>query len=139
MSSRDALTVLLVEDDDGHARLAEKSLRRSDFGVTIVRATNGEQALDFVRGEGIHRGQSRPNRMLVLLDLKMPVIDGYTVLRELKKDAKTRMIPVVVITTTDDQREVDYCRRLGCDGYLTKPIGDERIAAALRRYAQGQS
>ncbi len=63
----------------------------------------------------------------------MPVVDGYTVLRELKEDAETRAIPVIVVTTTDDERDIAFCREWGCDSYITKPVGDGIIAAALRR------
>lgn len=133
MTTGDVLTVLLAEDDDGHARLTEKSLQRSGLATKIVRVSDGGQVLDFVRNAGVYGGKPRLERLLVLLDLKMPVVDGYSVLRELKEDPETRAIPVIVITTTDDEHDIAFCHELGCVGFITKPVRDEIIAAALQQ------
>ena len=116
------LTILLGEDDPGHARLIQKNLRRAKVSDNIVAVDNGKRAVDYLFGEGEYEGQSISYPLVVLLDLNMPVMDGYQVLEAIKGDERTRQIPVIVLTTTDDPREVSRCYRLGCNLYVTKPI-----------------
>jgi CheY-like chemotaxis protein len=132
MSNNHEVTILLVEDDPGHARLIEKNLRRSNISNEIITLNDGEQALDFLFDEeaGWVGNGSRP--ILVLLDLKMPGVDGYQVLDRMKADERTRRIPVVVLTTTDDPREVERCYDLGCNVYVTKPVDYDRFSEAVR-------
>jgi len=121
------VTILLVEDDPGHARLIEKNLRRANITNDIVKATDGQQAVDYLFGNG--RAQS----LLVLLDLNLPVLDGYQVLKRMKADERTKHIPVIMLTTTDDSREVSRCYELGCNVYITKPVDYERFSEAIRK------
>jgi len=121
------VTILLVEDDLGHARLIEKNLRRANITNDIVKATDGQQAVDYLFGNG--RAQS----LLVLLDLNLPVLDGYQVLKRMKADERTKHIPVIMLTTTDDSREVSRCYELGCNVYITKPVDYERFSEAIRK------
>jgi len=125
-------TILLVEDDPGHARLIEKNLRRSNVTNGIIRASNGQQALDYLFSEGQYSGTERASPLLVLLDLNMPVLDGYQVLERMKSDERTRHIPVIMLTTTDDAREVSRCYELGCSVYVTKPVDYEQFTLAIR-------
>lgn len=124
------LTILLAEDDDGHARLIERNLQRAGFVNRVVRATDGQEALDLVRGGS--RLQS-DTQFLLLLDINMPRVDGLEVLRQLKADARTAKIPVIMLTTTDDPREVERCYQLGCSVYITKPVRYEDFVEALTR------
>ena len=126
------VTILLVEDDPGHSRLIEKNLRRSGITNEIVMAFDGQAAIDYLFGEGKHTGAQRSS-LLVLLDLNLPVLDGYQVLRRMKGDERTKHIPVVVLTTTDDAREVGRCYELGCNVYITKPVDYEQFAEAMRK------
>jgi len=127
------LTILLVEDDPGHARLIEKNLRRASIGNPIIPASDGQQALDYLFGQiGRSDAGSAPN-FLVLLDLNMPVLDGYQVLERMKADDRTRLIPVIILTTTDDPREVRRCYELGCSIYITKPVDYENFCDAIRK------
>jgi len=119
------VTILLVEDDLGHARLIEKNLRRANITNDIVKATDGQQAVDYLFGNG--RAQS----LLVLLNL--PVLDGYQVLERMKADERTKHIPVIMLTTTDDSREVSRCYELGCNVYITKPVDYEQFSDAIRK------
>ncbi len=132
MSNRQ-VTILLVEDDPGHARLIEKNLRRASITNEIVVAFDGQQAIDYLFGEGKYAQVPRPSPMLVLLDLNMPVLDGYQVLRRMRSDERTRRIPVVVLTTTDDAREVARCYELGCNVYVTKPVDYEQFSEAIHK------
>jgi CheY-like chemotaxis protein len=133
MSGRQEVTILLVEDDPGHARLIEKNLRRSNITNEIVSLTDGQQAVDYLFGEGSYKNTKHPSPMLVLLDLNMPVMDGYQVLQRMKHNERTRRIPVVILTTTDDTREVQRCYDLGCNVYITKPVDYEQFAEAIRK------
>ena len=125
MSEAEQVTILLVEDDPGHARLIEKNLRRSNIANQIVHASNGQQALDYLSGE------EHTSSLLVLLDLNMPVLDGYQVLERIKADERTKHIPVVILTTTDDAREVTRCYDLGCNVYITKPVSYQQFSEAI--------
>ena len=127
------VTILLVEDDLGHARLIEKNLRRSNIKNNIVTVSDGQQALEYIFGEGEFEESERPFPLLVLLDLNLPVVDGYEVLRRLKADKSTRRIPVIVLTTTDDSREIKRCYELGCNVYMTKPVDYEQFSEAIKQ------
>ena len=127
------VSILLVEDDPGHARLIEKNLRRSNITNDFIIVGDGQQALDYLFGEGEYAGNECSSLLLVLLDLNLPVLDGYQVLQRMKADERTKRIPVVVLTTTDDAREVSRCYELGCNVYVTKPVDYERFSEALRK------
>jgi CheY-like chemotaxis protein len=125
--------ILLVEDDPGHARLIEKNLRRANITNDIITLSDGRQALDFLFSQGQFTNQPRPASLLILLDLNLPILNGYDVLKQMKADERTKQIPVVVLTTTDDIREVDKCYELGCNIYITKPIAYEQFCEAIRQ------
>jgi CheY-like chemotaxis protein len=127
------VTILLVEDDPGHARLVEKNLRRSNLANDIITASDGQQALDYLFGEGEYAGGEHPSPLLVLLDLNLPVLDGYQVLKRVKANKRTKHIPVIVLTTTDDAREVSRCYELGCSVYVTKPVEYAQFSEAIRQ------
>jgi len=127
------VTILLVEDDPGHARLVEKNLRRANLTNPIVPLSDGRQAVDYLFREGPYSDDPIPANLLVLLDLNLPVMDGYQVLRRMKGNDSTRRIPVIVLTTTDDEREIDRCYDLGCNVYITKPVDYEGFSEAIRK------
>jgi CheY-like chemotaxis protein len=133
MTHKHEVTILLVEDDPGHARLIEKNLRRSNITNNLAIVGDGQQALDFLFCEGAYTGCQRPTPMLVLLDLNLPVLDGYQVLQRMKHDERTKRIPVIILTTTDDTREVARCYELGCNVYITKPVDYGQFAEAISK------
>ena len=133
MCSAQEVTIVLVEDDPGHARLIEKNLRRSHITNDIAALDDGRQALDYLFSEGKYAGSEHHSPLLVLLDLNLPVLDGYQVLQRMKADRRTRRIPVIVLTTTDDVREVSRCYDLGCNIYITKPVDYQQFAEAIRK------
>ena len=133
MGNLNEVSILIVEDDDGHARLIEKNLRRANITNGITRVHNGREALDCLFSEGEFAGKERPSPLLVLLDLNMPVMDGYQVLGHMKADPRTQRVPVIVLTTTDDAREVSRCYELGCSVYITKPVEYERFSEAIQQ------
>ena len=132
MTKAREVTILLIEDDRGHALLIEKNLRRSKISNDIRTLRDGQEAVDFLFGDGADAGRECRSPLLVLLDLKLPKVDGYEVLERMKADERTRRIPVVVLTTTDDVREVQRCYDLGCNVYVTKPVDYDRFAEAVR-------
>ncbi|WP_027330020.1 response regulator [Marinimicrobium agarilyticum] len=121
------VTIAIVEDDDGHAHLIKKNLRRGNINNTVERFSNGQLFLDYLKTE-----QAKARHHLVLLDLNMPVLDGYEVLNRMKADERFKRIPVVVLTTTDDPREIERCYDAGCNVYITKPVEYEKFSAAIR-------
>jgi len=133
MSNIQAVTILLVEDDPGHARLIEKNLRRSNITNDIVRFESGHNALDYLFKTGEYEGSAHVSPMLVLLDLNLPGMDGYQILKQMKQDERTKRIPVVILTTTDDAREVTKCYDLGCNVYITKPVDYAQFSQAIRK------
>ena len=126
------VTILLVEDDPGHTRLIEKNLRRANINNEIHFATNGQEAVDYLFCEGEYAHNKPTSDLLVLLDLNLPVLDGYQVLERMKIDERTKRIPVIILTTTDDPREVSRCYELGCNVYITKPVDYEQFSEAIR-------
>jgi len=133
MGNLSEVSILIVEDDAGHARLIEKNLKRASISNGITRVENGRAALDYLFSEGDFAGRERPSPLLVLLDLNMPVMDGYQVLEHMKSDPRTQKIPVIVLTTTDDAREVSRCYELGCSVYITKPVDYESFCDAIQQ------
>jgi CheY-like chemotaxis protein len=132
-SQAQEVTILLVEDDPGHARLIEKNLRRSNVANDIVTLGDGQQAIDYLYGSGKYETARYTLPLLILLDLNMPVLDGYQVLERIKADDRTRRIPVIVLTTTDDAREVARCYQLGCNVYVTKPVDYQQFSEAIQK------
>lgn len=128
-----AVTILLVEDDSGHARLIEKNLRRANLTNQIMHLSDGQQAIDYLFKEGRYAGSPHDPPLLVLLDLNLPVLNGYQVLKRMKEDAATRRIPVIMLTTTDDAREITKCYDLGCNVYITKPVDYHHFSEAIRK------
>ena len=124
-------TIVMVEDDEGHALLIEKNLKRAGIGNKLVHMSDGSKAIDYFFGAD--NAHLKHDKTLVLLDLNLPEIDGYEVLKRLKKDDRTRAIPIIVLTTTDNPREVDRCYELGCNVYITKPVEYDNFSEAIRK------
>lgn len=127
------LHIVLAEDDDGHALLVQKNLERSGVVNGFTRLRDGQEALDFMHSQGNYVDQVPPGNVLLLLDIKMPRVDGVEVLRHLRADARTVMLPVIMLTTTDDPREVERCYQLGCNVYVTKPVDYQAFVEAIKR------
>jgi len=132
MTATREVIILIAEDDAGHARLIEKNLERAGLRNRIQRFDNGQAVLDFLfrRGPGPHRENEAS--YLLLLDIRMPQVDGVEVLRLLKQNPELRKIPVIVLTTTDDPREVERCHAIGCASYIVKPVDYDKFAEAIK-------
>jgi CheY-like chemotaxis protein len=108
-------------------------LRRANITNKIIILNDGRQATDYLFGEGDYSGIGRATPLLVVLDLNLPVLDGFQVLRRMKEDMRTKRIPVIILTTTDDAREVANCYQLGCNMYIIKPVEYEQFSEAIRK------
>jgi CheY-like chemotaxis protein len=128
-----SVTIVAAEDDDGHAMLIERNLRRAGLTNGYVRLRDGQETLDYFRSEGDFVGRPPECPCVLLLDIKMPRVDGIEVLRLLKSDPRTASTPVVMLTTTDDPRDIQRCYDLGCNVYITKPVSYEPFIEAVRR------
>jgi CheY-like chemotaxis protein len=130
------LVILIAEDDPGHTRLIEKNLARAGVRAPIRRFADGQQILDFLfrRGDGDTR---KPNvAYVLLLDIRMPKVEGIEVLRQIKEDPHLRRIPVIVFTTTEDPRDVARCHALGCNSYIVKPVDYGKFATVIRQLGE---
>ena len=125
--------VLIAEDDEGHAALIKKNLKRAGIHNPILHFKDGQAILDYLfkRGPGPTWTSGTP--MVLLLDIRMPKVDGVEVLRQIKQDRELRKIPVIMVTTTDDPREVERCHAIGCSNYVTKPVDYEKFIKAIRQ------
>jgi CheY-like chemotaxis protein len=127
------VTILIADDDHGHASLIMRNLRRAGIENPIRHFKDGQLILDFLFGEGDGERAENGHPYLLLLDIRMPKVDGTEVLRRIRAAATLRAMPVIMITTTDDPREVQTCHRLGCSTYIRKPIDYEKFIEAIRR------
>ena len=127
------VSIVMIEDDEGHATLIERNIRRAGVNNPIVPFTSGTAALQYLLGEdgtgAVHAG----NALLVLLDLNLPDMTGMEILSAIKANPHLKRSPVVVLTTTDDQREIQRCYDLGANVYITKPVNYENFANAIRQ------
>jgi CheY-like chemotaxis protein len=127
------VTIVMIEDDEGHARLIEKNIRRAGVSNPIVPFANGTEALDYVLGKDRSGEVSRDRSLLILLDLNLPDMTGVDILAKVKDNPHTKRLPVVVLTTTDDASEIKRCYDLGANVYITKPVDYENFANAIRQ------
>ncbi len=124
--------ILLVEDSPYDAELTITALMSKNITNHIEHVEDGAEALDFIYCRGRYAGRSFDNRpRLILLDLKMPKVNGIEVLRELKNHPETKKIPVVILTSSKEEPDVEICYELGANSYIVKPVGFENFAAAV--------
>jgi CheY-like chemotaxis protein len=131
VNTHQPVNIIMIEDDDGHARLIERNIRRAGISNTIHHFTDGTSALEF-----IFNGADGPmlnGPAMVLLDLNLPDMSGTDILTRIKSVDKLKRTPVVVLTTTDDKVEIQRCYDLGCNVYITKPVNYEAFADAIRQ------
>ncbi len=127
------VTIVMIEDDEGHARLIEKNIRRAGVNNQIIPFQNGTEAVNFLLGSDGSGEASAGRQLLILLDLNLPDMTGVDILEKVKGNVHTKRSPVVVLTTTDDEREVQRCYDLGANVYITKPVDYENFANAIRQ------
>ncbi len=133
MIMTEQVVILVAEDDDGHASLIKKNLSRAGLKNDILRFADGQAILDFLfcRGPGPHR--VKDTAYLLMLDIRMPKVDGVEVLRQIKADPNLRKLPVIMVTTTEDPREVERCHGIGCNSYVHKPVDYEKFVETINQ------
>ena len=129
----DNVVILIAEDDDGHFSLITKNLTRAGIGNEVIQFRDGQETLNFLlrEGGGPERVENIP--YILLLDIRMPKVDGIAVLTRIKQDAALSRMPVVMLTTTDDPEEVDLCHSLGCSLYIAKPVEYDDFTQMIRK------
>jgi len=133
MSEPEAVEVLLVEDDPMDVHLALRALRQANLASHLQVIRDGAEALAFIFCEGLHaRRNINLTPKVVLLDLKLPKVDGLQVLQRIKSDPRTKTIPVVVLTSSREPSDVSHSYQLGVNSYIVKPVNFERFAAAVQ-------
>ena len=128
-----AIVLLLAEDDDGHALLVEDILRDHGLCNAIIRFRDGQEALDFFNRTHPRHQPVAGVGYLLLLDIRMPKVDGVDVLKFVKQHSLWQNMPVIMLTTTDDPREIDRCHAFGCNSYVHKPVDYDKFTEAVRR------
>ncbi len=132
MNDHKSVGIVMIEDDEGHARLIEKNIRRAGILNDIRHFTDGTTALDFLFNAADGPAKSGP--AMILLDLNLPDMSGTDILTRIKAEGSPlKRTPVVVLTTTDDKIEIQRCYDLGCNVYITKPVNYESFAQAIRQ------
>lgn len=127
------VVIVMVEDDEGHARLIERNIRRAGVNNEIMAFSNGTDALKYLLGEDGSGANNSSRSLLVLLDLNLPDMTGVDILAKVKGNTHLKRSPVIILTTTDDQREIQRCYDLGANVYITKPVNYESFANAIRQ------
>ncbi len=117
-----ALDILLVEDNDSDAELCIRALRKHKLANNLVRVKDGEEALDQLFSTGPCSNRERPTPKVVLLDLRLPKIDGLEVLQRVKADERTRSLPIVVLTSSKEDRDIVEAYGLGVNSFISKPV-----------------
>ena len=131
MNAHQPVNIVMIEDDEGHARLIEKNIRRAGISNRLRHFLDGTSALKFLLEDP--EGPMLNGPALVLLDLNLPDMSGTDILARIKGDERLHRVPVVVLTTTDDKVEIQRCYDLGCNVYITKPVNYESFADAIRQ------
>jgi two-component system response regulator len=124
--------ILLVEDNPDDEALTLRALRKANVGNAVAVARDGVEALDYLFGTGAHAGGAAPPLpQVLLLDLKLPKVDGLEVLRRLRADERTRFLPVVILTSSSEEQDLIESYRLGANSYVRKPVGFAHFAEAV--------
>jgi two-component system response regulator len=132
MSNDKIIEILLVEDNAEDAELTIRALKKNNLANHIVHVSDGEAALDFIFARGAYSSRQVINvPRIILLDLKLPKVDGLEVLKAVKSDPRTKLIPVTVLTSSQEEKDIVECYRLGVNSYITKPVDFEKFIAAV--------
>ncbi|UCG79829.1 MAG: response regulator [Desulfobacterales bacterium] len=127
-------TILLVEDNPDDELLAVRALRRNKIMNKVVVARDGAEALDYLFGTGTYEGRDMSEMpQVVLLDLKLPKVDGLEVLKRLRNDERTKVLPVVVLTSSKEERDLTDSYKLGANSYIRKPVDFAQFTEAVRQ------
>ncbi len=133
MDSEKEVTIIISEDDPGHAELIREALEDSGIQNKILHFPDGQVTWDYLQEQSSKDPENIKHALLVLLDINMPRMNGVEVLKKIKEHQKLKSVPVIMLTTTDDPREIEQCYELGCNVYITKPVDYDRFSDTLKR------
>ena len=132
MTEQQEVEILFIEDNPHEAELTIRSLKKHNLINKLKHIDDGAEALDFIFSKGIYTGREHSfNPKLIILDLKLPKVDGLEILRQLKANERTRIIPVVVLTSSQEEKDVIESYRLGVNSYIVKPVNFESFGKAV--------
>jgi len=133
MDKFEKVDILLVEDNPTDAELTMRALRKGNLANHITWVKDGAEALEFIFRSGAYAGRPDQNPRLILLDLKLPKVDGIEVLRRIKADEQTRTIPVVMVTSSQEGRDITESYKLGVNSYVVKPVEFEQFSETVAK------
>lgn len=132
MNVYNPIEILLIEDNPHEAELAIRSLKKNNLANTLKHIDDGAEALDFIFANGVYADREfSPNPKLIILDLKLPKVDGLEILRQIKNDPKTQSIPVAILTSSQEEKDVIESYKLGVNSYIVKPVNFESFSKAV--------
>jgi CheY-like chemotaxis protein len=135
MTGYNEVEVLLVEDSDQDAEMTLRALKKQNMANNVHRVEDGQEALHFLFATGPYSNRNiKSGPRVVLLDLKLPKVDGLEVLKRVKSDERTQMIPIVVMTSSKEDRDMVESYKLGVNSYITKPVEFEKFLEAVRQF-----
>ena len=133
MIDQSAVEILLVEDNPQDAEMAIRALRKNNLANNVALVTDGEEALDFIFARGAYSGRKIENGpKVILLDLKLPKVDGLEVLKAVKSDPRTKIIPVIALTSSSEEKDIIESYRLGVNSYIVKPVDFDKFVEAIK-------
>ena len=133
MEQFEEVGILLVEDNTFDAELTIRSFKDQKLANSVTWVKDGEQALDYVLRRGVYAQRSSSDPRLILLDLKMPRVGGIEVTREIKGNEHTKHIPIVVMTSSNEESDIAECYKLGANSYIVKPLDFDSLAEVARQ------
>jgi len=133
MSAFETVDILLVEDNAADGELTLRALRKGNLANHITWVRDGAEALDFLFRNGQYAERAAVHPRLILLDIKLPKVDGIEVLQRIKTDADMRVIPVVMVTSSAEGRDIEECYKLGVNSYVVKPVEFERFSETVSK------
>jgi len=125
-------TILMAEDDEGHALLIQRSLKKAGLKQEVVRFVDGQELLDIFDGDELPTGDDGNSRYVLLLDIRMPKVDGIEALKRIKNSEALKELPVIMLTTTDNPEEIERCYQLGCNSYMVKPVQHKEFTETIQ-------
>ena len=133
MIDQSEVEILLVEDNPHDAEMAIRALKKNNLANNVLHVADGVEALDFIFARGAYSGRNiESGPKIILLDLKLPKVDGLEVLKIVKSDERTKMIPVIALTSSSEEKDIIESYRLGVNSYIVKPVDFDKFVEAIK-------